>query len=201
MTRDAFIMRLRAGLRDLPPAIVADIVADYDTHFAEAAAAGRREEDVAAALGDPDRLALELRAEAGLKRWEEQRNASNAVQAVFAVLGLGAIDLLILFGPFMAVLGIMIGWVVVVVALVVVGAFVMVAGPFLGPPGGPVAAVFLGLGMISGGVGSGALLTLVCIGLTNALVWYGRLHFRLIRPAIDPQASLANHSATNHSLG
>ena len=50
------------------------------------------------------------------------------------------------------------------------------------------------------------------IGLTNALVWYGRLHFRLIRPAIDPQAdhaaaahvlagqASADHTSANHSL-
>ena len=25
------------------------------------------------------------------------------------------------------------------------------------------------------------------IGLVNLLVWYGRLHYRLLKPAIDPQ--------------
>ncbi|OYW97171.1 MAG: hypothetical protein B7Z12_22070, partial [Caulobacter vibrioides] len=32
---------------------------------------GRTEAEAAAALGDPDRLARELRADAGLRRWEE----------------------------------------------------------------------------------------------------------------------------------
>jgi len=40
--------------------------------------------------------AAELRAEADLKRWEEQRNPSAAASAIFAVLGLGALDVLIL---------------------------------------------------------------------------------------------------------
>ena len=68
MTRQDFIGRLRAGLTGLPEQVRADIVADYETHFSEGAAAGRSEADIAAALGDPERLARELRAEAGLKR-------------------------------------------------------------------------------------------------------------------------------------
>ena len=42
---------------------------------------------MAVALGDPARLARELRTEAGLKRWETERNPSAAASAVFAVLG------------------------------------------------------------------------------------------------------------------
>ena len=96
MTRQDFIARLRAGLVGLPAQAQSDIVADYETHFPEGVAAGRSEADVAAALGDPDRLARELRAEVGVKRWEAQRNPEAAAAAVFAVLGLGAIDLLVL---------------------------------------------------------------------------------------------------------
>src|ERR1700761_7869496 len=96
MTRNEFMTRLRAGLAGLPEPAQADIVADYETHFSEGAAAGRSEADVAAALGDPDRLARELRAEVGVKRWESRRTPGAAPAAVFAVLGLGAIDLLVL---------------------------------------------------------------------------------------------------------
>ncbi len=188
MTRDAFIARLRAGLRGLPPATVADLVADYDAHFVEAAAAGRGETEVATALGDPDRLARELRAEAGLKRWEEQRNPSAAASAVFAVLGLGAIDLLVLLPILMGVLGTLFGCFVAVVAIFVCGGVVFAAGPFSGFPGGPVAAVLAGVGLMAGGASAGALLTLASIALVNGLVWYGRLHYRLLKPAIDGQA-------------
>lgn len=187
MNRDAFIARLRAGLRGLPPAAVADLTADYDAHFAEASAAGRSEEDVAKALGDPDRLARELRAEAGLKRWEEQRNPSAAASAVFAVLGLGAIDLLILLPILMGVLGTLFGCFVAVIAIFVAGGVVFAAGPFSGFPGGPAAAILGGVGLMAGGASLGALLTLASIGLINGLVWYGRLHYRLLKPAIDGQ--------------
>ena len=42
-----------------------------------------------------------------------------------------------------------------------------------------------GLGLMAGSASLGALLTLVTIWLINALVWYGRLHYRLLKPAIE----------------
>src|SRR5215469_15439717 len=107
MTREAFIERLRQGLKGLPDQTVADIVADYQSHFADGVAAGRSEADIASALGDPDRLVKELRAEAGLKRWEERRNPEAAAAAVFAVLGLGAIDLIFLLPIFITIVSVM----------------------------------------------------------------------------------------------
>ena len=95
MTRAEFMGRLRRGLVGMPTAAAAEIAADYEMHFEDGAAAGRTEAEVAAALGDPDRLARELRAEAGARRWDQEKNPSAAAGAVFAVLGLGAIDLLI----------------------------------------------------------------------------------------------------------
>jgi uncharacterized membrane protein len=187
MTRQAFLARLREGLRGLPAQAQADIVADYETHFAEGEAAGRSEADVAAALGDPGRLARELRAEASLKRWEEQRDPSGAAGAVFAVLGLGAIDILILLPILMGVGGAIFGIALGVIGVFIAGGVVFAAGPFTGMPGGAVAAILGGLGLMAGAASIGAVLTLVTIGLVNWLVWYGRLHYRLLKPALEPQ--------------
>jgi uncharacterized membrane protein len=189
MTRQAFMARLREGLRGLPPQTVADTMADYETHFAEGLAAGRTEAEVADALGDPGRLARELRAEAGLKRWEEQRSPSGAASAVFAVLGLGAIDVLILLPILMGVGGAIFGIAVGAIAVFVGGGVVFAAGPFTGVPGGPIVPILGGIGLMAGAASVAALLTLVTIGLVNALVWYGRLHYRLLKPALEPQVS------------
>jgi uncharacterized membrane protein len=188
MTRQAFMARLREGLRGLPAQTQADIAADYEAHFTEGAAAGRSEAEVAAALGDPGRLARELRAEAGLKRWEAERNPSAAASAVFAVLGLGALDILILLPILMGVGGAMFGIGVAVIAVFVAGGAVFAVGPFTGMPGGPVAAVLAGIGLMTGAVSAGAVLAMATIGLVNALVWYGRLHYQLLKPALEPQA-------------
>ena len=187
MTRQAFMARLREGLRGMPAQAQADILADYETHFAEGAAAGRTEAEVAAALGDPGRLAREVRAEAGLKRWEAERSASNAGAAIFAVLGLGAIDIMVLLPILMGVAGAIIGIGVAALAVFFVGGAMFAAGPFVGLPGGAGAALLGGLGLMAGASSVGAVLTIVTIGLVNALVWYGRLHYRLLKPALEPQ--------------
>jgi uncharacterized membrane protein len=187
MTREAFMVRLWDGLKGLPPQTAAEIVADYQAHFVEGAAAGRSDDDIAAGLGDPDRLARELRAEAGLKRWESERNPSSAAAAVFAVLGLGALDVLVLLPILIGVVCTLFGIAMACIGIMIGGAVVFAAGPFSQPPGGPAAALLAGLGLMAGAVSAAAILTLVSIGLTNALVWYGRLHYRLLKPAIDPQ--------------
>lgn len=185
MTRQMFLSRLREGLRGLPPQAVDDILADYEAHFVEGAANGRTDAEVAAALGDPSRLARELRAEAGLRIWEEQRNPSSALGAVFAVIGLGALDLLIVLPVLIGVIGALFGLAMAVIAVFFAGGFVFAAGPFLDPPGGAPTAIFAGLGLISGSLSGGAVLTLVTIGLVNLMVWYGRLHFRLIKTGMN----------------
>jgi uncharacterized membrane protein len=188
MTRQAFIARLRDGLRGLPPQAIADIVADYEAHFADGEAAGRTEAEVAEALGDPGRLARELRAEIGLKRWEDERSPSGAASAVFAVLGLGAIDLLILLPVLMALGGVLFGLAMAAIAGLFAGGAMFAAGPFTGFPGGVWAALLGGLGVMSGSIALGAVIALVAVGLVNALVWYGRLHYRLLKPALEPQS-------------
>jgi uncharacterized membrane protein len=192
MSRTAFIGALRDGLRGMTPAAVNEIVADYEDHFTEGAAAGRSEADIAAALGDPTRLARELRAEAGLKRWETERNPSAAASAVFAVLGLGAIDIIFLLPILMTVVSVIFAVLLVVIALFVAGVALSVAGMFGATPGfdgTPLQALLAGVGLMAGSVSLGALQSLIIVGLVNALVWYARLHYRLLKPAIDPQGN------------
>lgn len=186
MTRTEFMARLRAGLEGLPQTTAADILADYETHFADGAAAGRSEAEIAASLGDPARLARELRAEAGIERWRQEKSPSAAAAAVFAVLGLGAIDILILLPILMGVLGTMFGVLIAVIAVFVAGGFVMVAGPFSEPPGGPFAAILAGLGLMAGATSAGAVLAVITTFLINGLVWFARLHYRLLKPALEP---------------
>ena len=188
MTREAFIARLRDGLRGLPPHAIADILTDYETHFADGVAAGRTEAEVAQALGDPGRLARELRAEAGLKRWEDERSPGGAVSAVVAVLGLGAVDLFILLPVLMAIGGTLFGVAVAAIAGLFAGGALFAAGPFTDFPGGPAAAILGGLGLMSGATAVAAVVVLISIGMVNALVWYARLHYRLLKPALGSKA-------------
>jgi uncharacterized membrane protein len=187
MTRQEFIARLRAGLAGLPAQAQSDIVADYEAHFAEGEAAGRGETDVAAALGDPDRLVRELRTEVGAKRWQTERNPEAAAAAVFAVLGLGAIDVLVLLPILVGVVSVLCAFGIVAIVFFFIGAVVLAMGPFAGDPATVGAAMLGGLGIMAASVTGVAVLTLVSIGLVNALIWYGRLHYQLLKPAIEPR--------------
>jgi len=188
MTRAEFMARLKRGLVGMPTSTAADILSDYDTHFEDGAAAGRSEAEVAQALGDPDRLARELKAEAGAQRWHQEKNPSAAAAAVFAVLGLGAIDILILLPVLMSVIGVLFGFYMAAIAIFIAGGAVMVAGPFAGFPGGWLAAILGGLGLMAGATALSALLTVLTIWLVNGLVWFARLHYRLLKPALDAQS-------------
>jgi uncharacterized membrane protein len=188
--RERFLRRLQAGLRGLPRATVADIVGDYARHFDDAAARGRSEADAAAALGDPARLARELRAEAGLRRWEDERSLGAGLGVVVALLGFAALDLLVLLPVLLAAAS-----VVLVVLLVALGVFIggcamLVASPFglgtmIGLP--PLPSAALSVAMIAGAVSATALCLLVIAGGVGLLARYARAHYRLLAP----QAPLA----------
>lgn len=189
MTRAEFLSRLKRGLVGLPTSTAAEILTDYEAHFDDGVQAGRTEAEVAAALGNPERLARELKAEAGVQRWRQEQTPSAAAGAVFAVLGLGAIDILILLPLLMTVVGVLFGFFIAVIGVFIAGGVVMVTGPFAGFPGGTLAAVLAGLGLMSGAIAVGALLSVCTIFLVNGLVWFARLHYRLLKPALDPQPS------------
>ncbi len=187
MTRAEFMGRLRRGLVGMPTSAAAEIAADYEIHFEDGLAAGRSEAEVAAALGDPDRLSRELRAEAGAQRWHQEKNPSAAAGAILAVLGLGAIDLLILLPIFMSVVGVLFGFFMAAIGVFIGGGAIMVAGPFAGFPGGAAAAILAGLGLMAAATALAALTAIATIWLINGTVWFARLHYRLLKPALDPQ--------------
>lgn len=190
MTHDEFLRRLRRGLNGMPAETIDDIMGDYAEHFAAAKAEGRSDAEVAEALGDPGRIARELRLEAGIKQWEEVRSPSSAWTAVIAFLGLGAIDILVLLPLLLPAIGVIFGFYVALLAIFIAGGGIMIAGPFSGFPGGPATAILFGLGMMAAAVAFGALLNILTIWLVNALMWFGRLHYRVIEPAIKPERDM-----------
>lgn len=191
MNRAMFLSELRMGLSGLPQSEIDDTVADYEAHFAEGLAAGRSEAAIANALGDPARLARELRAEAGFKRWETERSPGSMVSAVIALLGLATLDLIFLI-PFVCVVGaILLSMLVTAIALLFAGGAVWLLALFPGVMisatsgmlGSGAALALAGFGLIAGGVGLGALTWLLLDVFVRGLVQYARLHFRLIDSA------------------
>ena len=184
MMRDDFLRKLRRGLTGMAPAAVDDIMSDYAAHFDAAHDDGRSDAEVADALGDPWRLARELKLEAGVRRWEEGRTPSSAMTAVIGVLGLGALDILVLAPILLPLIGVIFGLYCALLGIFIAGGALSIAGPFSGLPGGILAAVFGGLGLMAAAIAGGALLTIATTLLVNAMIWFGRLHYQVIKPAI-----------------
>jgi uncharacterized membrane protein len=181
MTKDEFLNTLRRRLAGTSPQEIDDLIGDYTTHFADGARAGRSEEEIAAALGDPMRIARELRAEAGFRRWEEDRTPANFLGVVFGLLALIAVDFMFLLPVLGGLLVFVLGAGTVIVAMVGAGIW-LISNLFLG--GDQAAAMaFAGLSLLGFGVGSGALLLLLGDLVVRALGHFARLHFTLIKRA------------------
>ena len=185
MTRSDFLDRLRRGLSGMAPHELDEIVADYRSHFDEATAAGRSEEEVAQALGNPERLACELKVEAGLRRWETQRTPAALAAAIAALGGMLALDVFILL-PLLCVLGVaafVIGAVLFVLALAGVGLLFSGLVHSFANVISALARMLAGVGLLGASVGVTALLWLVLEGLVKLVARYARLHYRVVKPA------------------
>ena len=179
MTRTLFVSRLRQGLKGLSPEEVDDIVLDYEAHFADAAAAGRSETDVAASLGDALQLGHELSAETKLRRWETRRSPKNFLRAGFALAGLQTFNLLVVL-PVLALILFCAG--IAAYVLVEIGrtGVHLLAGLASGN-GNVVIPALVGLGLVSGMVGVGSLILLLLDSGLRILGRYVRLNYRLLK--------------------
>ncbi|GGY07905.1 DUF1700 domain-containing protein [Paludibacterium paludis] len=127
MNQKAFLSALEAGLRGLPPREIDEILADYQEYFRDAQEAGRTEDEVVQSLGDPAKLAKELRAQVRYRQWEESKSVGSLFRVVAAVAGLGLMNFLLAI-PFMLYLSLLTaGW-ITSVTFFGVGAFLLCIG-------------------------------------------------------------------------
>ena len=178
MTEDQFLGTLRRRLVGMSAVQIDDVIADYTTHFADGIAAGRSEEEIAAALGDPMRLARELRAEAGMRRWEEERTPGSFFTAVFGLLALIAVDFMFLLPILGTLLLVVLGGAIGVVAMCAVGILMMFSLFTL-----DIVTTLGGLALLGFGVGFGALLLILGDLTVRGLAHFARLHFTLFNRA------------------
>jgi uncharacterized membrane protein len=196
MNRIAFLRTLHDGLAGLPEHEIDDILADYYAHFDEGLASGRSEAEVAAALGDPRRLARELRAETGLRRWENHHSLGNSAAVLLAFGGLAAVDILFLLPLLFAVLlaTLIIGLVICVLGIIGIGSLLSLIKI------APFASIFAivrraltGIAFIAASAGGGFLLLFALNGAVRMLGRYARLHYRLLKPEQDETDFSAEH--------
>jgi uncharacterized membrane protein len=188
MTQEEFLSILYRRLRGLPPAEIDELMDDYASHFVEGLAAGRSESEIAAALGDPARLARELRAEAGLRRWETARTPANFYAALAGFLALIAVDFMFLLPLLGALALITLALGLVMLGLCVAGIALMAKLFHLdhGLSLGYLARILSGLGLLGFGIGGGALLLMAIDYVVRLLGRFTRLHYALLERTNAP---------------
>ena len=185
MTKAEFLDTLRRRLSGLPSSEIDELVCDYAAHFADGMAAGRSEAEIAAALGDPMRLARELRAEAGFRRWETARTPANFFAVLFGFLALMAVDfifLLPLLGG-LALFTILVGFVLLGLSLAGIVTLIRTFSWDHALTGHFLSRTFGGIGLLGFGIGGSALLLLMIDFVVRLLGKFARLHYALLNRA------------------
>lgn len=191
MTKNEFIKALEAQLEGIPAADKSDILYDYEEHFRMGMEQGKNEEQVAEALGNPKTIGKQFRATVAVQQAQTSASTGNILRAVVAVISLGFFNLVFVLGPFMGVVGVLIGIFAAAGAFVVAGLAVLVSavaspliGPFLGLPSfllsNHIGLIALSLGFTS----LGLLLFIGCFYLAKLFyrltVMYLKMNIRII---------------------
>jgi uncharacterized membrane protein len=111
LTKEQFLKQLDSSLNRLPKSERQDILQDYQEHFDIGLEEGKTEEQISASLGSPNQIAKELLATYHFEKVEAVATSGNIFRAVWAAIGLGFFNLVIVLGPFVALLGVIFaGW-------------------------------------------------------------------------------------------
>lgn len=113
MTKDQFLKSLESALRPLSQVERQDILQDYKEHFLIGLEEGKTEHEIAEALGSPNQIAKELLASYHVEKVDAKATTGNIFRAIWAVIGLGFFNLVIVLGPFIALVSLIFsGWAV-----------------------------------------------------------------------------------------
>ncbi len=181
MKQDQFILELRRALIQLPQAEVEDIIRDQIEYIADAARAGRSEEDVLKSLGDPKSLANSLQADLKIQRAESASSFNNqirlTVSALLATLALAPLNIIFVLGPFLGLIGLLVGGWAVAMGLFAsaIGIFVSFFGKLIFMSAGfwtHISTLFFSVGLI--GL---SLLVLIFMYLISTAVLKGTISY------------------------
>jgi len=166
--RQRFLEALRTALRGLPAELVDGTLEDYSTHFHEGLAAGRTEQQIANALGDPRLLAEQIRLEVDVSAWERSRSPRTGWRLVAGGLGrLGRS----LAGATLGLCAVLVATVACLATFgaIATGIWLLADAENLELPGGPGTVWLAALGMFTAALSIGAAATVGIASIVNRL--------------------------------
>lgn len=186
MNKNEYLRVLEQSLNGIPFEDKKDIMYDYEEHFTIGLQEGKTEEEIAQSLGHPRTLAKQFRANYIVNQAKSDSSTGNVFRAIFAVISLGFFNLIFVLGPFLGLIGVLIGLFATSFGLIVAGFAVFVAIfispftiPFVGYTGSisvslsPIVLIFISIGLTSFGtlffIGSSYLAKLLFRGIIKYL--------------------------------
>jgi Predicted membrane protein len=151
MTKAEYLAELKKRLGALGAEERAELLADYDAHFEHGRANGRTEAEVAQRLGPPQLVAREILYQLSVDEARANPDLRRIAQAVFAGVGLGLVNVLVLLVPFA-------GGLLLLAGLFALAAFLLASPVLLLIQDGWTAEWLLKLPLMAGLVGAGLIL-------------------------------------------
>jgi len=119
MNKRQFLDELDVALIPLNSEERSNILRDFEEHFSIGELNGDSEDKIAASLGSPQKIAKELLATYHIEKVETVTTTGNMMRSIWAVIGLGFFNLMIVLAPFIALIGIVFsGWLVSVIFII-----------------------------------------------------------------------------------
>lgn len=125
MNKKEFLKQLDENLSFLDKKERAEIIQDYQEHFASAISAGKKEADIVKKLGNPKTIAMSYKFEVESVKSGNKISISNIINGIIVAFGLGFFNLVFVFGIYMGTIGIFIGLMSIALAFSLVGSSVI----------------------------------------------------------------------------
>lgn len=133
MNRREYINKLSMYLQGLPSSELQDILSDYEEHFDIGLSKGKTEEEISAELGDPKEVADSYKANfKNINKENETRNYTTNDNSRKFLIGimLIAFNLIIVLGPYMALLGVLLSFYGIGIGFTIGGIAILFGLPF-----------------------------------------------------------------------
>lgn len=186
MNKEEYINKLTKLVKKLPKEDREDIISDYEEHFRIGVENGRSEEDISKALGNPEIVAKQIKAEYMIKKAEDRPSAGTILEAIMAVTALGLFNMVFVAIPALGIGTILLSLVVIGFVVIFMGILTMLS-PLLQPIFPqyihlPVNAGIVGtLVMIVGGIVLTVLGTFLVIIMAYVAKWFYNLAIKYLK--------------------
>lgn len=183
MNKKDFFIILEKALINFPQNERSEIMYDYEEHFRFGIESGKTEEEIVIALGDPALIAKQYKANQTIELANTNPSTKNIFGAVLAAVSLGFFNLVIVLGPFIALVGVIFALFASAIAVIISGVALMIAsiaapifpGIISVPLSIPLTAITLF------GVGTSALGILFFIGVYNVAKYFSIVTIRYLK--------------------